>query len=181
MKRNSHANDRSSRAKERIVQEVRRFALMFLYLWALFLLLVLDEDIFLRERGISFSSQGFALFNALVLAKVMLVAEDLDLGHWLRGRPLIYPILYEALLLTALFICFHIIEHIVIGWFKGEALAASVPHIGGGGLTGLACVAAILFVALIPFFAFKYVGRALGGGRLRAMLFGTDVSVPADR
>jgi len=66
----------------------------------------------------------------------MLVAEDLDLGRWLRGRPLIYPILYESLLLTALFICFHIIEHIVIGRFKGEALAASVPHIGGGGLTG---------------------------------------------
>ena len=40
---------------------------MFLYLWALFLLLVLDEDIFLRKRGISLSSQGFALFNALVL------------------------------------------------------------------------------------------------------------------
>ena len=181
MKRNSHANDRWSRAKERIVHEVRRFALMFLYLWALFLLLVLNEDIILRHRGISFSSQGFALFNALVLAKVMLVAEDLDLGRWLRRRPLIYSILYESLLLTALFICFHVVEHIVIGRFKGEALAASVPHIGGGGLAGLACVAGILFIALIPFFAFKYIGRALGEGRLRAMLFRTDVSVPADR
>ena len=49
------------------------------------------------------------------------------------------------------------------------------------GLAGLACVAAILFIALIPFFAFKYIGRALGEGRLRAMLFRTDVSVPADR
>jgi len=47
------------------------------------------------------------------------------------------------------------------------------------GLAGLACVAAILFIALIPFFAFKYIGRALGEGRLRAMLFRTDVSVPA--
>jgi len=98
----------------------------------------------------------------------MLVAEDLDLGRWLRGRPLIYPILYESLLLTALFICFHVIEHIVIGRFKGEALAASVPHIGGGGLTGLACVAAILFVALIPFFAFNTsVGRLAKVGCVR--------------
>ena len=110
----------------------------------------------------------------------MLVAEDLDLGRWLRRRPLIYSILYESLFLTALFICFHVVEHIVIGRFKGEALAASVPHIVGGGLAGLACVAAILFIALIPFFAFKYIGRALGEGRLRAMLFRTDVSVPAD-
>jgi hypothetical protein len=84
---------------------------------------------------------------------------------------LIYSILYESLLLTALFICFHVVEHIVIGRFKGEALATSVPHIGGGGLAWLACVAGILFIALIPFFAFKYIGRALGEGRLRAMLF----------
>jgi hypothetical protein len=81
------------------------------------------------------------------------------------------------LLLTALFICFHVVEHIAIGLFKGETLAASVPHIGGGGLAGLACVAVILFVTLIPFFAFKHVGRELGEGRLRAMLFGADISV----
>jgi hypothetical protein len=96
----------------------------------------------------------------------------LDVGG--NGVPLIYPIVYESLLLTALFICFHVVEHIAIGLFKGETLAASVPHIGGGGLAGLACVAVILFVTLIPFFAFKHVGRELGEGRLRAMLFGAD-------
>ena len=87
---------------------------------------------------------------------------------------MIYPIVYESLLLSALFICFHVVEHIAIGLFKGETLAASVPHIGGGGLAGLACVAVILVVTLIPFFAFKHVGRELGEGRLRAMLFGAD-------
>jgi hypothetical protein len=60
------------------------------------LLFVVQENIILRQRGISFSAisfsaQGFALFNALVLAKVMLVAEDLDLGRWMKRRPLIYP------------------------------------------------------------------------------------------
>jgi hypothetical protein len=39
----------------------------------------------------------------------------------------------------------------------------------------------IFFVALIPFFAFKHVSRELGEGRMRAMLFGTNVSVPEDR
>jgi hypothetical protein len=171
-----HINNPRRKAKERI-----RFALMFFYLWALFLLFVLNEDVVLRQRGISFSVHGFAFFNALVLAKVMLVAEDLDLGRWLQRRPLIYPILHESLLLTALFISFHVVEHIVIGWFKGETLAASVPHIGGGGLAGLACVAVILFVALIPFFACKHVGRELGEGRLRAMLFETAIRVPENR
>jgi hypothetical protein len=135
-----HIADRWRKVEERIGDELKRFVLMFLYLWALFLLFVLDEDIIFRQSEISLPAQGFALFNALVVAKVMLVSEDMDLGRWLQRRPLIYPILHDSLLLTVLFICFHIVEHIVIGFFKGETLAASVPPIGGGGLVGLAIV-----------------------------------------
>ena len=166
--------------RERPGHELRRFALMFLYLWALFLLFVLNEDIIFRQRGISFSAQGFAVFNALILAKVMLVAEDLDLGRWLKRRPLIYPILHESLLLTELFIGFHVVEHLVIGLIKGETVAASIPHIGGGGLQGLACVAAIFFIALIPFFAFKHLSREVGESQMKEMLFGTSIKIPED-
>jgi hypothetical protein len=133
-----HMNDRLRMVKERLGHELRRFALMFLYLWALFLLFVLNEDIIFRQRGISFSAQGFAVFNGLVLAKVMLVAEDLDLGRWLQRRPLIYPILHESLLLTALFIVFHVVEHLVIGLVKGEnsrrASRTSVAEVWQGSL-----------------------------------------------
>jgi hypothetical protein len=169
---NNHAGERARTLKQRVADEMRRFLVMFLYLWVLFGLFVLNERIILGQHGISFSSQGFALLNALVLAKVMLVAEDLNLGHWLQGKPLIYPILHESFVFAILFICFHIVEHMVIGLLKGETVAESVPAIGGGGFAGLACVAAILFVALIPFFAFRDISRELGSGRLNAMLFG---------
>jgi hypothetical protein len=85
-------SDGWSKAKQVIAHKVRRFLLMFLYLWALFLLVSLSQDIVLRQRGISVSAQGLgfisALVNALVLAKVMLVAEDLDLGRWRQRRAL---------------------------------------------------------------------------------------------
>ena len=181
MKSSGNINDRWRTAKEFAANNTRRFVLMFVYLWALFSLFVLHEDIVLRRNGLSFSVHGVAFFNALVLAKVMLVAEDLDLGRWRQRRPLIYPILYESLLLAALFICFQVVEHIVIGLFKGHTFAASVPHIGGGGLAGIACVAVLFFVSLIPFFAFKHFSRELGHDRMRAMLFGTDVGTPEDR
>jgi len=164
--------------KQRAVEEVRRFFVLFLYLWVLFGLFVLNESIILRQHGIDFEAQGFAVFNALVLAKVMLVAEDLNLGRWLDRRPLIYPILHDALLFTVLFIAFHVAEKVAIGLAHGQSARSSVPAIGGGGLAGLLCVAVILFVALIPFFAFRNFSRALGADRLNALLFGTSTEGP---
>ena len=168
-----HAHGRGHKVMERLGEEVKRFMVMFLYLWVLFGLFVLYQRILLRQEGLSFTAQGFALVNALVLAKVMLIAEDLRVGHWLRSRPLIYPILGESLIFTVVFICFHILEHVVIGLIKRESIAASIPAIGGGGLAGLVSVGLILFVSLIPFFGFRNLSRELGADRLKAMLFGT--------
>ena len=161
---------RSSRLKARAIAEFKRFLVLFLYLWLMFGLFALHERIILREQGINFTAQGLALINALVLAKVMLLAEAVDFGRWLKRRPLIYPILHDAFLFAALFIVFHVVEDVVIGLVHGEAVRASIPVIGGGGLAGLISVAVILFVALIPYFAVKNLSLALGPGRLKQLL-----------
>ena len=54
-----------------------------------------------------------------------------------------YRILFEGLLFSLLFICFHVVEKVVTGLVKGRAAAESVPAIGGGGLAGIASVALI--------------------------------------
>ena len=170
-----HGDSRRQKLISRAADEFRRFLVMFFYLWVLFGLFVLNERIILGHRGISLQLQGFAVLNALILAKVMLIADYFELGAWWRGRPLIYPIVTNSLLLSVLFICFHVIEKVVIGLVNGESLAQSVPAIGGGGFVPILCVALILFVSLIPFFAFRFVSRELGADRLNAMLFGTKM------
>lgn len=166
-----HRHARAARLKERAIAEFKRFLVLFLYLWVLFGLFALHERIVLREQGINFTAQGIALVNALVLAKVMLIAESFNFSRWLNRRPLIYPIIYDALLFAALFIAFHVVEDSLIGLIHGESVRASIPVIGGGGVLGLLCVAVILFVALIPYFAVKNLNLALGPGRLKALLF----------
>ena len=137
----------------------------------LFGVFVLNQGIVLREQGIGFTAQGFALVNALVLAKVMLLFEHFDPGRWLRRRPLIYPILYEAFLLTILFLVVHVLERVIEGVIKGKTVAESLPSIGGGGLAGLLSAGAIMFVALVPFFGFRNLSLVLGADRLRSLLF----------
>jgi hypothetical protein len=151
--------------------EFRRFLILFFYLWILFGVFVLNQGVALREHGINFAMQGFAFFNALVFAKVMMLFEIFDPGRWLRKRPLIYPILYETLLLTVLFLVAHVLEKTLEGLLRGKTMAESLPLIGGGGLLGLLSATTILFVALIPFFGLRNLSMAMGEGRLWAVIF----------
>jgi hypothetical protein len=166
--------------KARAAEEFRSFVVLFLYLWVLFGVFVLNQDIALREQHINFTMQGFALINALVFAKVMLVFEMFEPGRWLHGRPLIYPILYETLLLTVSFVIVHILEKIVEGLFHGKSVMESLPSVGGGGVAGLLSVSVIMFVALTPFFGLRHLSRVMGEGKLWAMMFGNSATA-ADR
>jgi ethanolamine transporter EutH len=174
MEKDARRHAPTHKLRDRVLHEAKQLLVIFIYLWVMFGLFVLDDRIILRQRGLTFTLRdGFALLNALTLSKVMLVAEEIDLARWIRRGPLIYPILFDALLLSILFICFNILEHVATGLLAHKTLAASVPAIGGGGVVGLVCVAVILFVALTPFIAFRRVSRELGPGRLNAILFGS--------
>ena len=151
--------------------EFRRFLLLFFYLWILFGVFVLNQGVVLREHGINFAMQGFAFFNALVFAKVMMLFEVFDPGRWLRKRPLIYPILYESLLLTVLFLIAHVLEKTIEGLIRGKTLTESMPVLTGAGLPGFLSITVILFIALIPFFGLRNLSLAMGEGRLYGMIF----------
>jgi hypothetical protein len=167
----SSKGQRTRNLRKQAVAEGKQFVILFVYLWVLFGLFVLNERIVLHQRGIDFVSHGFAVFNAFILAKVMLIAEHLDFTRWLDRRPLIYPILYDSFCFAILFIAFHVVEEMIVNVVGGEAVSASIPNIGGGGIAGIICVAVILFFALIPFFAFRNFNRVLGPDRLHSMLF----------
>jgi len=58
------------------------------------------KSLVLAEHGIDFTCHGFALINALALAKVMLAAKDLHLGEQFNEAPLTYPTLVKSALLS---------------------------------------------------------------------------------
>ena len=164
-------NQRWRKLTAKGVHELRQLSLMFFYLWVTFGLYVLNESVILARQHISVAAQGFAVVNALIFAKVMLIADDLRFGERFKDRPLIYPITYKAFAFSVLFIVVHICEKILVGVWHGDSAASSFPQIGGGTLTGLLCVGAILFVSLLPFFAFREIGRAIGENRLWNLMF----------
>ena len=157
--------------KARLVGGARRLLGAFLYLWVLLSLFALHESIVLAKYEIDYRGYGLILFNAWLLAKVMLVVDDLDLGgHWFEHRPLIVGILSKAVLLALVLIGAYTAERLLAGLWEGKTIHESIPRIGGGSIADIVSVGAILSVALIPFFAFKAIESVLGAGSLRSLL-----------
>jgi hypothetical protein len=155
---------------ERVIDEAKKFTGITVYLWVIFGLFVLHERIVLEQYNINYRFYGFAIVNSLLLAKVMLVAEDLHLGERFKDGPLVYPILYKSVLFAIVFICFDVIEEVIVGVVKGKTIVEGLPRIGGGGLIGIILVGTIIAVALIPFFAYRGIGRVIGERELRDLL-----------
>ena len=154
----------------RAAREVKKFLLIFVYLWTLFGLFALHASILLPGESIIYG-QGFAIVNAFVLAKVMFFAENLHVGENFRNRPLIYPILFKSALFAVILICFHLIEKVIVGALRGKAISESMPAIGSGSLDEMLSVGIIMFVVLIPFFAFREIARIIGEREMRKLLF----------
>ena len=158
--------------KARAFEEFKRFVAIFLYLWVVFGLLSIHKSLVLSQQHLDYEEHTFAIINALVFAKVLLVGEALHLGRRFQNRPLIYPVLYKCLVFTVLLILFHAIESIAVGMWHGNSLAASIPSILGWNPKGLLAVGFSCFVLLIPFFGFREMARVLGRREMRNLLFG---------
>lgn len=153
-----------------VVVEAKKFVGIFIYLFIVFGLFVLHEWVVLSQNQIDYRFYGFALINALILAKIILVAESLNFAERFKAQPLIYPIAYKSLAFTSLLICAYIAEEIIVGMVHGKTAAEGMPDIGGGTMGGFISVGIIMCVALIPFFAFREISRAVGEAELRALM-----------
>jgi hypothetical protein len=173
----SSSNRHKSTLKERAAHQLREFLVMFSYLWALFALLVINQSVVLAQEAQDYEAHGFAILNALILAKVLLIGEDLQLGNRFRDKALIYSILYRCFIFTLFIIGFHILERVIVGVWSGRTIAQSFPTIGGGSVNGILSLGATLFVALIPFFAFREISRVIGRRELWSLLLSRGTRV----
>jgi hypothetical protein len=77
----------------------------------------------------------------------------------------------KAILFAVLLVAFHVVEDIFKAALKGGAFEEVVNNLGGAHLRADFALGAISFFALIPFFAFQDIVRAVGGGQFWDMLF----------
>ena len=62
-------------------------------------------------------------------------------------------------------------------YVRPDDLAQSLPVLGGGSLQGIVSAGAIVFVSLIPFFAFREIGKVIGKRELWSLLLNSGTRV----
>jgi hypothetical protein len=161
----------SKTLKQRAYREMKEFLLIAFYLWVVFIVFEVHKSVVLRQRLTDSASRFFAIVNALALGKVILIARDLHFAEAFKKAPLIYRTLLKSAAFTVLLAGFKILEDAAIGLYRGQSLSQSIADIGGGTLRGILSLTAIMFVVLIPFFAFTELQEVLGEGKLEQIFF----------
>src|SRR6478609_3383157 len=90
------SNTHQQRLRERAADEFKRFVVIFLYLWVVFSLLSVYKSLILLEHHLDYQEHSFAMINAFIFAKVLLIGENLHLGTRFSDKPLIYPVLHKC-------------------------------------------------------------------------------------
>jgi hypothetical protein len=161
------ANSENVGIKQRVVHEIRRLIAIFAYLAIFFLVFRFYTRLMLSEYQINYFEYGLTLLKALALAKIILTAEAFRLGERFRERPLLIPTLYATLVFSTFALVFEILEHIIIGLFHGKGPTEVFTELLEKGWSHLAGMTLVVFVAFLPFFAFRETERALGEGKLK--------------
>lgn len=158
--------------KQKALEEARRMLVITAYLWVLFSVFEVHRVAVLRGQHLPTSYRiGFSLINALILAKVILVADALHAGKRKAGTTMFAAVMFKSGILAMILVCFNVVEDVMVGLFHGKTLAESVPEVAGGGLEGQLLVGLMIFVVLIPFCAFEELRRAIGQDAFNDLLF----------
>jgi hypothetical protein len=166
--------------KKRIFQEMVEYWINVIYLTLVFAAFTVYRRFLLAAYDITYTNYGFAVIEALILAKVIMIGAVFRLGRGLEQKPLIYPTLYKTAIFTLFLGIFTVLENVVKVLWKGTGFTGDIADFLGKGHNEFLANVLVVFVAFIPFFGVKELGRVLGEEKMRALFFRRRDMVSAD-
>ncbi len=157
--------------KKKIFHEMAEYWINVAYLTLVFAAFTQYRRFVLAAYDITYTNYGVALIEALILAKVIMIGAVFRLGRGLEQKPLIYPTLLKTVVFSLFVGVFTLIEHAIKGLWRGKGLAGGLVDLLGKGHHELLAGCLVTFVAFIPFFAFRELGRVLGEDKIRVLFF----------
>lgn len=164
----NNTNSANPSLKQKAAHEAKELLVLFLYLGFFFCALATYSNLLVREYdGISLT-YGFALINALVVAKVILIGDYMHLGKRVEHRSLFVSAIVKSFLFSLLVFAFHVLEEVIKRIVHGADMATASREMRIDELLGRALV---VFCTFIPLFGFRELRRVMGEEEFHALLF----------
>ena len=157
--------------KQKIIHEMTEYWINFVYLAVVFFTFTLYRRLILEEYQISYLHHGFAVIEAAVLAKIILLGEAARIGRKHEDKQLILPTLHKTIVFAIWVIGFKVLEHMIGGLLRGKGLAGGFHDLISKDGYEILANGLVMISAFVPFFAIKELGRVLGREKLHALFF----------
>jgi len=173
-------NEKKRGWKEKLFLEMVAYLINVVYLTILFAVFTSYRRLILANYDISYSNWGISLIKAMVLAKVIMVGSVFKFGRSLESKPLIFLTIINSIVFTLWVALFAVVESAIRGFLHGKGLAGALDHLLSEGVEEFYSKCLVVFVAFIPFFAFKELSRVFGKGKIWGLFFRKGPAAEAD-
>ena len=163
--------------KQKALHELREMLVLSVYLAFFLCALATYRMLLLRELHIESLTYAFALINALVIAKVIMIGELAKVGRRHESKPLFVSAIWKAFVFTLLVLAFHFVEEIIKQLLHGGDIVGAFRDLRGEELLGRSLV---VFCCFIPLFGFREFRRVLGEEKFQSILLGSGKADKSD-
>jgi len=165
--------------KEKIKHELKEMLTLSLYLAFFFCAIAIYDMLLLRQYNVEYWTVAFALINALVITKVIMIGEYAKLGKRHEDKALLVSAVWKAFAFGLLVFAFHVVEEMIKRLIHGSDVAKAATDIRFEQLAGRSIV---VFCVFVPLFAWREFRRVMGEETFADLVFGSrhkaDRSMP---
>ena len=157
--------------KSKILHELKEYWQNFIFLAIFFSVFAIYRRLLLAHYGVYLEDYGISVIKALILAKVVMIGDILHIGQRLKGKPLIFIVLFKALAFTIWVAIFDMVESLIRGYIVEKTIHGAfeefINHFDGVLVGGLL----VVYFAFVPFFGLKELGKVIGKDKLHKLFF----------
>jgi hypothetical protein len=154
--------------RQKIKHELWEMTWLFLYLAFFFCALVTYNSLLLDEYHVKYLNYAFALINAAVITKVIMIGEYAKLGRRHEHKALFLSAVWKALIFALLVFAFHVVEEVIKRLIHGADIEKASREVR---FDELASRSIVVFCVFVPLFAFREIRRVIGEDRFHALFF----------
>ncbi len=143
-----------------------------------FNVITFTKGLMLEDYGIKFSGFITATLGALIVAKVVLIADEIPLINKYPDKPLIYNVVWKTVIYVLVALVVRFMEYLIPLWWKDGNLGLAAGHLWGEIIWRHFWVIHIWLVCLFfVYVSFRELARSLGEAQFFKMFFGIQTSI----